>query len=112
MIEDYQFGSMTIDGKNYGNDLWLGAKGVRQWWRKESHYATREDILEGLKEKPEVVVIGTGASGMMEVGTEAKELISEKKIDLIIKPTGQAVREYNKLAKEGKNLVGFFHLTC
>lgn len=112
MIDDYQFGLMTIDGLNYDYDLWLGPSGVNKWWRQESHYAAREDILGGLKEKPKVVVIGTGASGMMEVGVEAKDLISEKKIDLIVKPTGQAVREYNKLKKEGKNLVGFFHLTC
>lgn len=112
MIDDYQFGSMTIDGKNYGNDLWLGVKGVGQWWRKESHYVDREDILEGLKEKPEVVVIGTGASGVMEVGVEVGDLLKEKNIALIIKPTREAVREYNRLVKEGKNLIGFFHLTC
>lgn len=120
MIEDYQFGSITIDGETYTHDIevfWNGD--VFDWWRKESHIVEVEDIIEVVEQKPETVIIGTGESGMVMVTDAAQKFIRERGIRLIIDPTEQATRTFNirkedSQEEEGKSekVIGLFHLTC
>jgi len=38
MIEEYTFGSMTIDGHHYSSDLKIFPNHITSnWWRKEGH---------------------------------------------------------------------------
>lgn len=120
MIEDYQFGSITIDGEIYNHDVqvfWTGE--VFDWWRKESHIVDVEDIIEVVEQKPEAIVIGTGQSGMAKVTEEAKKFIEARRIKLFIDPTEQAIKTFNirkeeSMEEEGKleKVIGLFHLTC
>jgi hypothetical protein len=48
----------------------------------------------------------------MRVLPEAEKYLKSKGIKIIIKPSVEAIEEYNKLEKEGKKVVGLFHLTC
>jgi len=131
MIEEYHFGSITISGKTYNHDVevrWTGAaRGepsppgleVLKWWRKESHFVYPEDIKRAIKKNPEVIVIGTGESGVMEVGEEAKKEVEEKGIELIIDATEEAVKTFNIIKEESekeegkqRRVIGLFHLTC
>lgn len=119
-IEEYHFGSITIDGKNHTQDVevrWSGE--VLDWWRKESHLIDVGDIKRALGQNPEVIVIGTGESGLARVTDEAKKEIEGKGIKLIIDVTEEAVKTFNIIkeeseAEEGKKtrVVGLFHLTC
>ena len=113
MIDDYKFGSITIDGKTYDSDVIIhGEKMVNDsWWRKEGHNIAIED-LKDLPEKFEVLVIGNGASGVCQVTDETIEFVKKKGVEVIVQMTGDATRTYNKLLKEGKDVVGAFHLTC
>jgi len=120
MIEEYRFGSITIDGKRYTHDVevrWNGE--VLEWWRKESHIIDVEDVKRALSQNPEVIIIGTGESGVAQVTQEAQDLINKRGIKLIIDKTGEAVRTFNiiqeRSKEEGdkeKKLIGLFHLTC
>jgi hypothetical protein len=120
MIEEYHFGSITIDGKNYSHDVevrWTGE--VLAWQRKESHVIGVEDVLGALEEHPQTLVIGTGESGMAQVTKDAQEEIEKKGIVLIVDRTEQAVKTFNvrkeeSLEEEGKQekVIGLFHLTC
>lgn len=120
MIEDYQFGSITIDGQNYRHDVvvfWTDE--VFDWWRKESHLVDVEDIIDIMEQNPETVVIGTGQAGMVKVTESAKKFIEARGIRLLIDPTEQAVRTFNvrkeeSFEEEGRQekVIGLFHLTC
>lgn len=113
MIEEYRFGSITIEGKTYDYDVevrWTGE--VLKWWREESHVIDAGDIKRAVEENPEVIVIGTGESGMAEVLEKTKQDILSKGIGLIIEKTGQAVKSFNEEKKKERKVIGLFHLTC
>lgn len=119
-IEKYHFGFITIDGKDYTQDVevrWSGE--VLDWWRKESHLIDVEDIKRALEQNPEVIIIGTGESGLARVTEEAKKEIEGKGIKLIIDITEEAVKTFNIIKQESEmeegkktKVIGLFHLTC
>ena len=113
MIENYSFGQILIDGKKYNSDLIIFKDHIYDsWWRKEGHNLCIDDIKEIINKKPDVLIIGTGYFGLMKV---PKELIENVKSSgtkqVIVKKTGDACNEYNKICKK-KNIVAAFHLTC
>lgn len=113
MIESYGFGRIVVDGKEYTTDLIIFPDRVEDgWWRKQGHRLYVEDIEEVVEERPEVFVVGTGYWGLMTVPAETKIYIEEKGIELIIQPTKQACKTYNKLIQSGKEAVAAFHLSC
>jgi hypothetical protein len=113
MIESYDFGRIVVDGKEYTNDLIIFPDRVEAgWWRKAGHQLHIEDIEEVVEKGPDVLVVGTGYSGLMSVVAETKRYIEERGIELIIQPTKQACETYNDLIQSGKETVAAFHLTC
>jgi len=113
MIEEYHFGSITIDGKTYNRDvevLWSGQ--VLDWWRKESHVIDTEDLKRALDQGPEVIIIGTGESAVAQVTERAQREVRNRGINLIIDDTTEAIKTFNILVEEGKKVIGLFHLTC
>lgn len=47
MIENYSFGFVIVDGKNYQHDVWIDSLGnVKDWQREESHLVKNEDVKE------------------------------------------------------------------
>ena len=120
MIEDYQFGSIIIDGQTYTHDVqvfWTGQ--VFDWWRKESHVIDVEDVIDMVEQSPESIVIGTGQAGIAKVTEEAKKFITARGIKLFIDHTEQAIKTFNirqedSQEEEGKieKVIGLFHLTC
>ena len=114
MLTNYKFGSVTINGKIVRNDVIVSPNGeVRAWEREKHHLFQLEDIKkEVLEMHPEIVIFGTGAYGMARLSPEAKEFIQNNNIRVTIQRTRAAIELFNSLVKEGKNAIGFFHLTC
>lgn len=113
MIEDYQFGMMTIRGRKHTRDLKVvDGQVVEAWWRKEGHSVCGEDVADVLGAKPEVFVVGTGQPGLMQVTPELRSILTEVHIDLVEEPTAHAVSTFNALLRKGKRVAGAFHLTC
>ncbi len=120
MIEEYKFGIITIDGKNYDRDVqtdWNGE--VLDWCRKDSHLIVAEDVRQAVDKNPESIVIGVGEEGMAVVSEEAKIFIREKGIELLIDKTEEAIKTFNilkedSMEEEGRQerVGGLFHLTC
>ena len=120
MIEEYHFGTITINGKTYNHDVeirWTGE--VLDWWRKESHIIDFDDIKRALNHDPEVIIIGTGESGVARVTDRTKKEIESRGIKLIIDVTGEAVKTFNIIKEESEEeksrqakVIGLFHLTC
>ncbi len=115
LIESYKFGSIVIDGKSYGSDVIIFPDRVLGgWWRREGHRLFVEDLKEvfGAEPKPEVIVVGTGNSGLMKVSTEMEEKLRSSGIELVAEPTKAACRTFNELLKSGRRVVAALHLTC
>jgi hypothetical protein len=119
-IEEYHFGSITIDGKVFNHDVevrWTGE--VLPWKFRERHIIDAEEVKRAIDQNPETIIIGTGESGMAEVTEKAKKEIESKGIELIIDITGEAIKTFNILLEESKieegkqkRVIGLFHLTC
>lgn len=113
MIEDFRFGSMTVNGRKYTSDLKIvGGKVVESWWRKEGHSVHLEDVNDILAYSPDFLVVGMGEPGRMQVTGTLKSVLAEADINLIEEPTPQAVQSFNGLCRKGKKVAGAFHLTC
>lgn len=111
-IESYRFGHMVVDGQPHDKDLIvLPGEVIGSWWRKEGHTLHPEDLQEVLEARPDVLVVGQGAHGRMQVTEEARKVLESSCIQLIVQPTGEAYKTYNKLREQG-SVVGAFHLTC
>jgi hypothetical protein len=111
-IDDYSFGKIVIDGESYTSDVIIYPDRVDpSWWRKEGHYLQAEDLESIVAADPEILVIGTGNSGVMRVPRETVAFLESKGISVFVEKTGGAVGIFNKHQGSGK-VVGAFHLTC
>jgi hypothetical protein len=111
-ISHYSFGSITVDGKSYRSDVIIYPGRVNgSWWRKEGHYLQPEDLEEVVAAKPAKVVIGTGASGVMQVPEKTIKWLEGKGIEVRVARTTEAVEIYNGL-KDNATAVAALHLTC
>jgi len=112
LIESYSFGKIVIDGKTYTSDVILyPGKVDDSWWRKSGHLLQREDLKDVIKYNPEVLIVGTGAYGLMKVLDETKQFLKSEGIELIVEETKKACKIYNEL-KGKKKVSAVFHLTC
>jgi len=112
MIDSYDFGRIVIDGKRYNNDLIVFPNKVRDgWWRKEGHRLHVEDLKDVLEAKPEVLVVGTGYSGLMTFPPETRKYVESEGIELMAQRTAEACKTFNRLVKSRK-VVATLHLTC
>ncbi len=111
-IEHYSFGKMIVDGQTYTNDLILYPHSIQDsWYRKKGHSLSLKDIPQVIEEKPDVLVVGTGASEMMHIPEKTTQQLLELGIEIVAAPTDRAVNYYNRL-KSKKHTIGAFHLTC
>lgn len=112
MIERYEFGLILIDGKEYKDDVVIrpGEILAKEWFREEGHNLRLIDIKDYLNNETDFVVIGTGDGGEMKVSDEVMDFLKEKGIEVFVDETSKAVEEYNKLEKEGREVVGFLYI--
>ncbi len=112
MIDSYDFGQITIEGKRYNNDLIIFPDKVQGgWWRKEGHRLQIDDLREVLKAKPEVLLVGTGYYGAMTVPDDTRKYLESEGIELIVQKTAEACKTFNQLVPSRK-VVAALHLTC
>jgi len=111
-IEKYDFGELLVDGVTYHSDVIIYPDRVdSSWWRKEGHQLQPADLQGVLAAAPEVLVVGTGYSGCMQVLRETEELLKRAGIELVAVPTEQACQRYNALRGK-RRVVAALHLTC
>jgi len=103
---------MVISGKAYTSDLIIFPDRIDpSWWRKSGHRLCVEDLKDVLQEDLEVLVVGTGYTGVMKVKKEVTQYTKSHGIELIIEKTKKAVERYNSIFSQ-KKTIGAFHLTC
>ena len=111
-IDSYHFGQIVISGRKYSSDVIIFPDRVQDTWRRSSsHQLSLKDIAEVIAENPEVLIVGTGAAGLVKVLPEVKQATEAQGIKLIAEPTGDACNTYNSLSHSQKT-VAALHLTC
>jgi len=120
MVEEYHFGSITINGKTYNHDVevrWGGE--ILKWRRNESHLFDIDSVKRAVEQNPDTIILGTGESGVAKVTEDCQKFIEEKGVELIIDKTGEAVRTFNIICEKSleeeekqRKVIGLFHLTC
>ena len=112
-IDSYQFGKIVIDGQSYTSDIIILDDTVQsEWWRKQGHSLAAEDLTTILKAKPSVLVVGCGASGLMEIPNETRQALKERNIQLEAFDSYKAIQKFNELSEAGVNVAAALHLTC
>ncbi|MHC4324298.1 MAG: Mth938-like domain-containing protein [Planctomycetota bacterium] len=112
-IDSYQFGKIVIDGAAYNSDcLIFGGSVQADWWRKQGHLLTPEDLQPVISAGPSILVVGCGASGLMKVSENVNQILPEHGIELFAANTSKAVAKFNELAQKGQNVAAALHLTC
>ena len=112
MIDSYTFGRIVIDGKTYSSDVIIFKDSVKaNWWRAEGHSLCIDDLKEVFKKKPDMLIIGIGKMGVMDVPQEIFDYIKKQGIEIIVCKTDEACERFNEMIKE-YNVVAALHLTC
>jgi len=112
-IDSYSFGHMVVDGKEYNEDLIVFPDKVKaHWWRNNGHALRMDDLQEVIQYKPEVLIVGTGSSGRMQIEPVTKDSLRQEGIKLIEDLTGEAIKLFNQEMQKETKVVGAFHLTC
>ncbi|MFX1572751.1 MAG: MTH938/NDUFAF3 family protein [Promethearchaeota archaeon] len=109
-IKNYQFGSISLENETFYEDIiLLGKSVIPNWWREKGHHISKEDLKYVLDYAPELLIIGTGNSGLMNVPLE---LTKNLNFEIISLPTQEAIQLYNQEIKGNRKIAGAFHLTC
>jgi hypothetical protein len=114
MIESYISGrSMRVEGKTYTTDLKIIGDTVKDnWWRSQGHRLQSDDIADILESRPDVLVVGTGYAGNLDIPADLREDLAEVGVRLISERTAEAVELFNQCRVQEENVAGAFHLTC
>ena len=112
IIGSYHFGQVVINGKKYSSDVIVFPDRVRDnWERKIGHQLCLEDIAEVIAKNPEVLIVGTGEFGLVEVLPEVQQAAQAQGIKLIAETTDKACHTYNQLC-HCQRVVAALHITC
>jgi len=116
-INDTSFGSINVNGKNYDHDIIITLENQVKKRKKKlskniygtSHTISLPEIEHLYQDNTEGIIIGSGQYGVARLSEEASEFLSSKNCRITLKPTQEAIQEWN--SSDG-NWVGLFHITC
>ena len=113
-FDRFSFGSIRIDGVEYGYDVVIDRGEVFKRKKKaskkfrEAFGHTPLSLEEDIPWKCRRLVVGTG-TGALPVMEEVKSEAQRRKIELLILPTAEAIEEL-KRRPDGTNAI--LHVTC
>ncbi|MBD3271669.1 MAG: hypothetical protein GF384_03920 [Elusimicrobia bacterium] len=106
-------GTFDCGGKKYRGSIMVRTGHIcSRWHSRRSHAITRNDIQPLFRKKPEVLVIGTGSTGNIDVKPSVFALCDNQRIKFIVQHTPHAVRTYNTYTRKGYETIGVFHGSC
>jgi len=111
-LENYAFGRVTLEGRTYAADLIvLPDRVISHWWREEGHSLSVSDLAAVFEAAPEILVVGTGAQGMMRVPQATRDALAAACIRLVVECTRDACETFNRLSPTAR-VAAALHLTC
>ena len=112
MIDSYKFGEFVVQGKKFKSNITLIGDKVKEHRHLQNHELSLDDFTELVNAKPEIIIIGTGAYGVVKPPKEIIEFLEKQGIKVIVEKTGSACKTYNSLLKQGKKVAALMHNTC
>lgn len=117
-IDSTQFGEVVIDGRKYSQVLIIGdTVAERDYEKLKELFGTSHKIGDWetealLKENPEIIVVGTGQDGKLEVDKDFLARVQEENVEILAAVTPEAIRIYNEKVKAGKRVNALIHTSC
>ena len=113
-VDRLSFGSICIDGVTYEHDVVIDRGKVRKRKKKPSMKYRNKfghtplSVAERIPWKCSRLIIGTG-TGALPVMSEVKHEAERKRVELLIMPTAQAIKQ---LAHSSTDTNAILHVTC
>ncbi len=113
-IDNYEFGRLVVNGEAYTSDVLIWPEGLDDsWWRERGHSLCMDDLSELMDKDFDVLIIGTGARGVMNVPGDTLDQLEEVCDELHVATTDEACEKFNELTAQGdKRVAAALHLTC
>lgn len=122
-IERFLWGAFVICGREHsdaseervgaGKDIRLIGTDVSRWKERKGHRLKKSMITGVYAKGIEVLIIGTGVAGQVEVPEKVrKAIVRQGIVQLEVVRTPEACRIYNKLYRKGKSVALLAHGTC
>jgi hypothetical protein len=114
-FRDFCFGSLKIDDIVYEHDVVIDRGKIRQRDKKPSKKFRDEfthtplSVKEDIPWKCRRLIVGTGAHGGLPVMKDVKREAEERKIELLVLPTAQAIKMLNQDIDDTNAVL---HITC
>lgn len=117
-INGTEFGHITINGQKYGQVLIVGEQILERDYDRlnrlfgTSHQIGDWEVEKLLEQNPEIIIIGTGQSGMLNVDQNFCDKTKNSGVEIITNITPKAIKIYNEKVKEGRRVNALIHTTC
>jgi hypothetical protein len=119
-IEEFTWGRFVVmrqahsdQGEGVGKDIQLIGSTVTEWKERKGHTLEKKMVTGVFDRDIEILVIGIGVNGMVEVPDETRQFIHDHGIRrLVLLKTPKACKQYNELYREGRSVALLAHGTC
>lgn len=116
-IRETHFGSITAGAEVFDHDILIRLDGSVTKRKKKlskavygtSHRISLAEAEYVYEDGADLLLIGTGQTGMVELSPEARAFFDQKHCQVELLPTPQAVKRWNALERPA---IGLFHITC
>lgn len=117
VIGDTGFGYITIERSKIEHDIVIRLSGEIKKRKKKlskavygtSHTVSLEEAKHIYQDGAKRLIIGSGQEGLLKLSEDAVEYFKNKKCNVDLHPTPEAVELWNEA--EGA-VIGLFHVTC
>jgi hypothetical protein len=119
-IEEFTWGRFVVNkqahsaqGEGVGKDIRVVGLTVTEWKERKGHTLLTKMVTGVFDRDVEVLIIGIGVDGMLDVPDETRQYIHDHGISrLILQKTPKACKTFNELCREGRNVALLAHGTC
>jgi hypothetical protein len=112
-IDSTEFGSITVNSKKHNSDVIVSYRGsVQKAETQLKHLISKKELGLMLAEEPEIIVIGTGVEGDMQISSDVRRMAEQKGIQILDFQSPEAIKKFNQLCESGRKVVAFVHITC
>ena len=112
-IDQYQLGTLVVDGREIHGDVLVTPGGVQEHWWREGHVLRVEDLGAPLDNRLQRLVVGTGGYGRMQPAAGLERELGARGVAVEVLPTADAADRINELLRLGAvGWAGALHLTC
>lgn len=116
-FDSTSFDEVIINGIKYGGVLVIGdsviprGKSLANKVFGTSHAISNQELEMLIANTPDVIIVGTGQSGALEVREDVRKELEKADIELEVYKTTEAIRRYNEISTL-KKVNALVHTTC